>query len=62
MDMIVDYTNALLEQYRTFTHDAVLIYGFIPDNASTGTIKAVLTIEDGIRSVIIYFSKQQSKH
>ena len=62
MDMIVDYTNALLEQYRTFTHDAVLIYGFIPDNASTGLIKAVFTIEEGVRSVIIYFSQQQSKH
>ena len=62
MDMMVDYTNALLEQYRTFTHDAILIYGFIPDNASTGTIEAVFTIEEGVRSVIIYFSQRQSKH
>ena len=53
---MVDYTNTLLDQYRTFTHDAILIYGFIPDNASTGVIKALFTIEDGLRSVIIYFS------
>ena len=49
MDVMVDYTNTLLHQYRTFTHDAILIYGFIPDNASTGAIKALFTIEDGLR-------------
>ena len=54
MDVMVDkylacFVTSLLHQYRTFTHDAILIYGFIPDNASTGAIKALFTIEDGLR-------------
>ena len=45
MDVLVDYTNPLLEQYRSFTHDAILIYGFIPENTSTGAIKGVFKID-----------------
>ena len=48
MDVLIDYTDALVDQYRSFTHDAILIYGFIPDSASTGTIKARFTIDDGL--------------
>ena len=51
MDVLVDYTNPLLEQYRSFTHDAILIYGFIPENTSTGAIKGVFKIAEGLRSV-----------
>ena len=49
MDVLVDYTNSLLDQYRSFTHDAILIYGFIPENSSTGAIKATILIENGLR-------------
>ena len=35
MNVLVDYTNSMLDQYRSFTHDAILIYGFIPENTST---------------------------
>ena len=51
MDTLVDYTNPVLDQYRHYTHDAILIYGFIPEKSSSGAIKARFTIEDGIRSV-----------
>ena len=51
MDTLVDYTNPVLDQYRHYTHDAILIYGFIPEKTSSGAIKARFTIEDGIRSV-----------
>ena len=47
----MDYTNPVLEQYRHYTHDAILIYGFIPEKTSSGAIKARFTIEDGLRSV-----------
>ena len=51
MNVLVDYTNSMLDQYRSFTHDAILIYGFIPENTSTGAIKATITVENGLRSV-----------
>ena len=51
MDTLVDYTNPVLDQYRHYTHDAILIYGFIPEKTSSGAIKARFTIEDGLRSV-----------
>ena len=51
MDVLVDYTNPLLEQYRSFTHDAILIYGFIPENDLTGVIKGRFIIAEGLRLV-----------
>ena len=51
IEALVDYTNPLLNSYRSFTHDAILIHGFIPENAATGTLKALFTISDGIRFV-----------
>ena len=51
MDTLVDYTNSVLDQYRSFTHDAILIYGFIPENALAGVIKARFIIENGLRLV-----------
>ena len=53
MNVLVDYTNSMLDQYRSFTHDAILIYGFIPENTSTGAIKATITVENGLRSVFL---------
>ena len=49
MDILVDYTSPLLEQYRSFTHDAIFIYGFIPENAQTGAIKGSFIIAEGLR-------------
>ena len=51
IEALVDYTNPLLNSYRSFTHDAILIHGFIPEKAATGTLKALFTISDGIRFV-----------
>ena len=57
MDILVDYTNPLLQQYRSFTHDAIFIYGFIPENAQTGTIKGSFIIAEGLRSVCLFIKK-----
>ena len=51
IEALVDYTNPLLNSYRSFTHDAILVHGFIPEKAETGTLKALFTISDGIRFV-----------
>ena len=55
METLVDYTNPLLDSYRSFTHDAIMIHGFIPEKAEAGLLKARFTISDGIR----YFHKRQ---
>ena len=61
MDTLVDYTNPVLDSYRSSTHDAILIYGFIPDRASGGAFKTSLTLQDGFKyginslHQIIYF-------
>ena len=49
MERELDYTNSLLDNYRTATHDAIMVYGFIPANAENGALKAKFTIEDGLR-------------
>ena len=49
MERELDYTNPLLDNYRTATHDAIMVYGFIPANAENGALKAKFTIEDGLR-------------
>ena len=49
MERELDYTNPLLDNYRTATHDAIMVYGFIPANAESGALKAKFTIEDGLR-------------
>ena len=50
MDVLVDFSDSLLDQHRSFTHDAILIYGFIPEKTLIGEIKARFTIEDGLTS------------
>ena len=52
MDTLIDYTNPLLDSYRSSTHDAILVYGFIPDRASSGVIKTTFMLEDGLRYAI----------
>ena len=49
MDTLIDYTNPILDSYRSSTHDAILVYGFIPDRASGGAIKTTFTIQDGLK-------------
>ena len=51
MDALIDYANPVLQQYRSFSHDAIFIYGFIPENASTGAIKGRFIIAEGLRLV-----------
>ena len=48
MSTMVDYTNSALENYRSFAHDAVMIYGFILENSSIDALKARFHIEDGL--------------
>ena len=49
MDTMVDYTNPILDSYRSLTHDAILIYGFVIEQAASGAVKAKFSIEDGLR-------------
>ena len=48
MDTLVSYTDSKLDSYRSVTHDAILIYGFIIEHAATGAVKARFRIEDGV--------------
>ena len=52
MDTIIDYTNQMLDSYRSFTHDAVLIHGFTMKKTTNGAVKAKFTIKDGLRFVL----------
>ena len=49
MDTLVDYTNPILDSYRSSTHDAILVYGFIPERASSGAFKTSFTLQDGLK-------------
>ena len=49
MDTLVDYTNPLLDSYRSSSHDAILVYGFIPERASSGAFKTSFTLQDGLK-------------
>ena len=48
MRTMIDYSNSMLESYRSFAHDAVMIYGFILENSSIDALKARFHIEDGL--------------
>ena len=52
MDTIIDYTNPMLDSYRSFTHDVVLIHGFTMKRTTNGAVKAKFTIKDGLRLVL----------
>ena len=49
MDTIVDYENSILDQFRSFVYDSIMIYGFSAGKSSTGIVKATLKILDGLR-------------
>ena len=49
MDTIVDYVSSKLTSYRTFSHDAILIYGFGMKHSDNGAVKAKMSIKDGLR-------------
>ena len=42
MDTMVDYTNSILNSFRSNVYDAIMIYGFTVGKADTGTVKAKL--------------------
>ena len=48
MNTMVDYTSSTLDAYRSLVHDAIMIYGFILENASANALKARFKIEDGL--------------
>ena len=49
MDTMVDYTNNILNAFRTNVFDAIMVYGFTIGTAATGIVKAKLKIFDGLR-------------
>ena len=51
MDTMVDYTNTILDSFRSDVFDAIMIYGFTVGNAATGVVKAKLKILDGLRLI-----------
>ena len=51
MDTVVDYVSSKLTSYRSFSHDAILIYGFSMKNSENGAVKAKMKIKDGLRWV-----------
>ena len=49
MDTMVDYVSSDLTSYRSFSHDAIKIYGFGMKNSANGAVKAKMSIKDGLR-------------
>ena len=49
MDTMVKYEVPKLESFRSFSHDAVEIYGFMMKDTLTGAVKAKFTVKDGLR-------------
>ena len=50
----MDYTNSILNAFRTNVYDSIMIYGFSVGEAATGIVKAKLKILDGLRLVPIF--------
>ena len=48
MDTMVDYVNSKLSDYRSFSHDAILIFGFRMKHTERGAVKAKMSIKDGL--------------
>ena len=46
---MVDYVSSKLTSYRSFSHDAILIYGFGMKRSDNGAVKAKMSIKDGLR-------------
>ena len=49
MDTMVDYASPKLASYRSFSHDAIQIYGYGMKNSANGAVKAKMSIKDGLR-------------
>ena len=49
MDTMVDYVSSKLTSYRSFSHDAILIFGFTMKQSDNGAVKARMSIKDGLR-------------
>ena len=45
----MDYVSTELSSYRSFSHDAIRIYGFAMKHTSNGAVKAKMSIKDGLR-------------
>ena len=52
MDTMIDYVSSKLTSYRSFSHDAIQIYGFSMKNSDNGAVKAKMSIKDGLRWVL----------
>ena len=46
---MVDYVSSKLTSYRSFSHDAIRIYGFGFKHTTNGAVKAKMSIKDGLR-------------
>ena len=62
MDTMVDYTNTILDSFRSDVFDAIMIYGFTVGNAATGVVKAKMKILDGLRFISISDIKKLNIH
>jgi len=49
MDTMVDYVSSKLTSYRSFSHDAIQIFGFGMKSSDNGAVKAKMSIKDGLR-------------
>ena len=49
MDTMISIDDPKLASYRSFSHDAVMLYGFTMKDAKTGAVKAKFTIKDGLK-------------
>ena len=49
MDTMVDYVSSKLTSYRSFSDDAIQIYGFKMRHSDNGAVKAKMSIKDGLR-------------
>ena len=50
----------MLDSYRSFTHDAVLIHGFTMKRTTNGAVKAKFTIKDGLRLVSFLINRSDN--
>lgn len=44
----VSYLDSRLDQYRSLTHDSILIHGFTIGHAGSGKVKVTSTVNDGL--------------
>ena len=44
MDTMLDYVSSKLTSYRSFSHDAIQIFGFIMKSSDNGAVKANMSI------------------